>query len=452
MRNQRMRRIWILPMIVIFIGIWAPVANAQQKQDRRASIPTSLIPLAEGWANNSINAVIFRQSSITTYRDTQFTGFYDSGGHIVLAKRKLGSKKWKIHKTRYRANIKDAHNAISLAVDGRGFLHVSWGMHGEKLRYVRGKKPGSLHLTEKLKMTGKDETGVTYPAFYRLSDGDLLFMYRRGSSGNGDVMLNRYDTTTRQWTAVAHPLIDGQGERNAYMNSLAIDEEGKWHLSWTWRESWDVATNHDIMYAYSPDEGKTWQRSDGTTYSLPITQKNAEVVYPVSKGSELINQTSMTINGKGQPVIATYWKSEGLESPQYHIIWQDEQRWRARQVGNRSAPFSLSGGGTKRIPISRPQLVASDHKLFLIFRDLQRKGGISMATIWGDSYQQQRIKTLYKPAVEMWEPTLDRQAWKERGILYLFVQKVGQGDAEGLQRIGPQPIYILKWNPQEKKN
>lgn len=29
-------------------------------------------------------------------------------------------------------------------------------------------------------MTGKDEDDVTYPEFYRMPDGDLLFVYRSG--------------------------------------------------------------------------------------------------------------------------------------------------------------------------------------------------------------------------------------------------------------------------------
>ena len=35
-----------------------------------------------------------------------------------------------------------------------------------------------------------------------LPDGDLLFLFREGSSGNGDTFLNRYDTATRTWDNV----------------------------------------------------------------------------------------------------------------------------------------------------------------------------------------------------------------------------------------------------------
>ena len=105
-------------------------------------------------------------------------------------------------------------------------------------------------------MTGKDEDDVTYPEFYRMPDGDLLFVYRSGASGRGNLVLNRYDLKSRKWTRVQDVLIDGENQRNAYWQ-LYMDKAGVIHLSWVWRETWMVETNHDLCYAYSPDEGKT---------------------------------------------------------------------------------------------------------------------------------------------------------------------------------------------------
>ena len=48
------------------------------------------------------------------------------------------------------------------------------------------------------------------------------------------------------------------------------------HLSWCWRETFDVATNHDLCYARSADGGNTWTRSDGTPYQIPINADTAE--------------------------------------------------------------------------------------------------------------------------------------------------------------------------------
>lgn len=262
-------------------------------------------------------------------------------------------------------------------------------------------------------------------------------------------MVNRFDLASGEWKSIAHPLIDGQGERNAYINTVAIDDKGGWHFSWTWRETWDVATNHDIMYAYSPDEGQSWMKSDGKKYRLPITIDNAEIAYEIPQKSELINQTSMTVDSEGSPVIATYWRPEDTDSPQYHIITKKSNEWIARQVTNRENSFSLSGGGTKRIPISRPQIIAGDSRdLYMIFRDFERGGGISIARSTNSSYENWQISDIHTTSVGMWEPTYDRQAWENRRELYLFVQNVGQGDGETLEDIPPQKIFLLKWIPE----
>ena len=137
-----------------------------------------IVPVAKGWAKNSINATIFRRNSIVTHAGTQYISFYSEDRHVILAKRKLGTPKWQIHKTQHKGNTNDAHNSISIAVDGAGVLHVSWDHHCDPLRYCRGVSAGSLELTEKMPMTGKHEEKVTYPEFYNLPDGDLLFLYR----------------------------------------------------------------------------------------------------------------------------------------------------------------------------------------------------------------------------------------------------------------------------------
>lgn len=61
-----------------------------------------------------------------------------------------------------------------------------------------------------------------------------------------------------------------------------MDVAGTIHISWVWRESPDVASNHDMAYARSKDGGKTWERSTGEKYHLPIVADEAEspVKYP----------------------------------------------------------------------------------------------------------------------------------------------------------------------------
>ena len=292
------RRTVVLPLLLMISSLSISTLTAQSLQSEHAR----LIPIANGWARNQVNTVIFRRNSLTTHGRSQYVAFYDSYKRVILAKRRLGAEHWQIKRTQYKGNSEDAHNSISIAVDGDGFLHMAWNHHNSPLQYCRSIRSGSLELEPMVAMVGKNEERVTYPEFYSLPGGNLLFLYRDGVSGGGNLVLNHYDLKKKRWIRVQDKLIDGEGERNAY-SQMAVDQKGIIHLSWVWRESPDVATNHDMCYARSSDGGKTWQKSSGEQYQLPITAKTAENVWRIQQGSELINQTSMYADARSRPYI-----------------------------------------------------------------------------------------------------------------------------------------------------
>lgn len=409
-------------------------------------VKTRPIPIAEGWAKTSVNAVIFRKNSVTSFGKNQYAAFYDENSKVVVAKRKLGAKNWEIKQTNFSGNTKDAHNSISLAVDGRGFLHLAWNHHNSSLQYARSLKSESLEFSAELPMISNKENKVTYPEFYNLPDGNLLFLYRDGGSGNGNLVLNFYDAKTQKWTRVQNNLIDGEGKRNAYPQ-MTVDVSGTIHLSWVWRETPNVATNHDLAYAKSTDNGKTWQKSNGEKYVLPINSENAEIVWKIQQNSELINQTSMTADLRGNPFIATYWRDGNSDIPQFRVVYFDGKTWKMSQVSQRKTAFSLNGAGTKRIPVSRPQIVVNKEKVFVIFRDAERENRVSAAVSENIKENVWKVIDLSETEVGMWEPTFDQSLWNQRKELHLFVQNVGQGDGEKLENLPPQMISILEWKP-----
>lgn len=428
----------LLTLLLLAIGGWH-IAFAQH-----------LVEVGKGYSCTSVNTAVFRNNSLVTHGDEQYISYYDADGYLVIGKRKLDSKHWTLHRTQYQGNVKDAHNIISMMIDGEGYLHVSFDHHGHKLNYCRSIAPLSLELGDKIPMTGDDEGNVTYPEFYPLAGGDLLFVYRSGSSGRGNLVMNRYSLKDHKWTRVQDVLIDGEDKRNAYWQ-LYVDEKGTIHLSWVWRETWLVETNHDICYARSYDNGVTWYKSNGEQYELPIKLSNAEYACRLPQNCELINQTSMSADAGGNPYIATYWRDQDSDVPQYRIVWNDGKTWHNRQVTDRNTPFSLKGGGTKMIPIARPRIVVEGGEVFYIFRDEERGSRVSMAHASDASIGKWNITDLTDFSVDAWEPSHDTELWKKQRKLHLFVQHTRQGDGERTAEIEPQMIYVLEMDLNANK-
>ncbi|MFV8270678.1 BNR repeat-containing protein [Flavobacterium sp. GT2N3] len=403
--------------------------------------------LGFGWNNNSVNTVKFRKNALTTHNQYQFTAYYDEDSYLVLGKRNITMQNWEKVKTSYKGNTKDAHNDISIAIDGAGYLHVSWDHHDTNLRYAKSKSPFSLELGEQQTMTGKEELKVTYPEFYNLPNGSLLFFYRSGSSGRGNMVINFYDLKNKIWSQLQQNLLDGEEKRSAYWQA-SIDNRGIIHLSWVWRESWDVSTNHDLCYARSKDGGVTWEKSTGEKYNLPITAATAEYAWKIPQKSSLINQTAMATDKNGNPYIVSYWSEN--EIPQYQIVYLEKGNWKKINTRFRKTPFYLGGGGTKQIPISRPDIFIDDKGsnplLYILFRDEERGNKISIAVRNLNDKANWKIVDLTTDSVGQWEPNYDISLWKNKKKLHIFSQNVTQIDGEGLTNTVPSIVSVLQIN------
>ncbi len=402
-----------------------------------------LVEVGKGYGSTSVNTAVFRNNAIVTHGNVQYIAYYDAEGYLTLGKRILDSTAWTLQRSPYQGRVQDAHNVISLMVDGDGYLHVAFDHHVNKLNYCRSIAPDTLVLGDKEPMTGEEEDEVTYPEFYRLANGNLLFVYRSGRSGQGNLVMNRYDRETRRWKRVQDVLIDGENERNAYWQ-LCVDAAGTIHLSWVWRETSSVETNHDLCYARSSDGGRTWCRTNGEPYELPIRLGNAEYACHIPQGSDLINQTGMSTDAEGHPYISTYWRDAGSDVPQYRLVWHDGTAWHNSRVSHRQTPFSLKGTGTKMIPVARPRMVVDNGEVYYLFRDEERGSIVSLyhtKDIRSDNWQ---VTDLTDFAVNAWEPGYDTELWKTQRQLHIYVQDTRQGDGEQTVETEPQTVYVLE--------
>lgn len=399
-----------------------------------------LITAMPGYSRSSVNATIFCQP-LVSYKANQYMAWYAPDGKLMLGGRQLGDA-WGVASTDFKGNAADPHNGISLGVDGEGRLHMAWDHHGSPLHYAQAIDPGGLQLTPIMSMDKLREERVTYPEFFPLESGDLLFMCRDGASGKGDTILKRYFLKTRKWRTIANPLIGGEDARSAYTNRIAVDSDGSWYLSWSWRDSADAATNHDVCFSWI-DKNSVWRRSDRSPLAPPYTLKKCEVAREVPTGADLANSGTTAFDSKRHPMICTYWREKGDAAPQYRLLAHDGKRWSVKQVGERKLDFHLGGKGALRLPISRPLLLVDpDDRAIVVHRDEEHGDGI-FAWIAPPPYDKWELRKLDSRPVGDWEPTCDMTLWQKQNRLHLFHQRVEQLDnVEG--KLEPQPVSVLE--------
>jgi BNR repeat-containing family member len=424
-----------------------------------------------GRANDKVNAVPIRFNALTTVGNYQFISYYQGDGKLLVGRRPVGADTWDLFRTQFTANnINDDHDVSSIAIDGDGFLHMSWGMHATDFFYTKstasvlnanpinligGNTGNSAALNS---MTGLYNTSVTYPAFYNLPDGDLLFMYRNGSSGSGDYRLRRYDTATDQWSelgAGANQIWIGRQDPgsslpdvNAYPNALAFDSQGNIHATWTWRTSGaSYETNHNIMYARSPDGGATWTTMNGTPYTTPIYETNAQVAVAIPENNSLINTTGMAVDNFNQPVVASWWApgaAQGNNQRQYMLAWYDngQQQWRTSQISHRTSdnPNVLNEDNT---PIARPIVVVDDsNRVIVAYRDSEGTNGVTIAYSENTNRNDWKFVDITTADLGSWEPVIDNNRWNKDRVLSFLYQPTGLGQTSS-------PVSVLEWDSKK---
>lgn len=220
----------------------------------------------------------------------QYVAYYDYDRFLTIAQRELGSVEWQFYRFPVQMGWQTgAHAKLSLALDNQGFIHLScYRRHllqapdpPPMALYYRSKAPHSIEAFEHRYMITPRED-PHYPTYYTVGD-TLFFTYRDGGSGRGDQLLNRYDEARDTWVREFEtPLLDGQGERNAYVYGAGgplPGPDGRFHLLWVWRETPDHATNHSLSYARTVgDDLHQWESAAGVAVEPPFNIENRELL------------------------------------------------------------------------------------------------------------------------------------------------------------------------------
>ncbi|MCE5324995.1 MAG: glycoside hydrolase family 88 protein [Planctomycetaceae bacterium] len=286
---------------------------------------------------------------LLTHGRRQYVAYYDAQRRMTVAARDLDSRTWQYQVLPQKVGW-DSHNSITMAIDEAGQIHLAGNMHCVPLVYFRTSKGGDIATFKQVKsMTGQNEKRCTYPRFMRGAQGQLIFRYRDGSSGNGNEIMNVYDAAAGKWKRLLDaPLLDGRGKMNAYSTLI---HRGEWfHLAWVWRDTPDCQTAHDPSYARSRDLVH-WETADGKSLKLPITAATTGTridAIPIKGG---LLGVGLGFDSQSRP-LATYYKFDPAGKTQAFVARFDEGRWTPRQVSDWEHRWQFSGGGSIETKIS----------------------------------------------------------------------------------------------------
>ena len=410
----------------------------------------------------NVNSLPFTQDPLATVGDCQYAVWISGPRRVpLIAARDLLRGAWTepvdlsaVPDSPFTAETKlDPHHSYALGVDAQGRVHVAGNDHNEPLRYAVS-DPGDPARWQAGEMIGSEEERVTYPAFASLPDGALLFAYRDGRAGHGDVYLNRLPAGAGRWGRVGM-LVAGRGsDESPYLNHLAVGRDGVLHLSGCFRGKGGAAANRDVWHAVSDDGGSTWRSADGRLLELPLTHETVPIVVPTPpRGSGLVNQMGAAVGAAGRPHVS-YFHYDASGATQVALASWDGERWHSRDIAPGLTHRMETDTPIVDATVARPQIACTaDGNVWAVFRATHDGRGGRVSCIRCTPGLPLRELPLYDGDLGAWEPTLDSRALRERDELHLLltpappypVGKVGALDSAWAER----PIGVLTVRGEE---
>lgn len=280
------------------------------------------------------------------------------------------------------------HTQPSVAIDRTGRIHVVYNMHNMPWQYAVSTKANDISNFEFKGEFVTDETinlvkfksatpfpalgkaaipgnQITYPAFFKDRRGELYVTYRQAVRPKRPFAereyacgIARFDANTRLWKALGGDInvttadateagtvtaFCAQSGWWGYHPRLWFDAANAMHVSWAWRQGNAGGDCTNLSYAYSTDGGKTFKRSNGTAYTLPIRVTDGESVLanPTTKVS---CRTEIDSTVDGRPLISFQYYGAGFSMVD-------------RQVGGSwGQPYAAPYGGQVVISGGSPEL------------------------------------------------------------------------------------------------
>lgn len=170
----------------------------------------------------------------------------------------------------YGPPANDVHNTPSITIDGRGYLHVLAGTHGQPFPYARSLKPNdsASGWTKPVKLG--DGLRQTYIGLVCTPDDSLHAAFRLWGFGEEPFPLSHHARLAYQrkpadgeWATARKLVVAAFSEYSVYYHRLTIDRRGRLFLSYRyWSTHWFYRNDrfHDERrLLMSDDSGKTWR-------------------------------------------------------------------------------------------------------------------------------------------------------------------------------------------------
>lgn len=421
-----------------------------------STIDESALYLPAGQWGRTLNGRSFQQSALASFNGWQYATHFDADRRLCVDRRTLSDDKWEVIRFEdYRFKGNDTHNAAVLGIcPTDGTIHLSFDHHNHPLHY-RVSRAGVATDPVGVKWTpelfgpttdqleaGKKITRVTYPRFLVAPDQTFQFQCRIGGSGNGDAWLADYsDGKWRDFSACISGAgaYEGDKSRNAYENGYTYDSRGRLHVTWCWRETGDPMTNHDLLYAWSDDRGKTWRNDAGGvigqrgTKSMNLDSPGLRVwEIPTRRG--LMNSTTQATDSRNRIHVITWHLPDNVEPAatweatrslsRYFHYWRDDagawHRTGMSFIGNRGQMCFDANDDAYLVFVAddKLQIAAADAK---------------------DGWSQWRIIRT-EPGAFIDQPLIDTNRVRDAGVMSVFVQ-----EAPSSPQATASPLRVIEY-------
>ncbi len=383
--------------------------------------------------------------ALRTVGDKQFVAYYDANRMMTVASRTLGNVTWR--KTTLPSQLRwDSHNYVAMGIDEHGFVHVSGNMHADPLTYFRSANPYDIsEMHEPHRMVGKDERSVTYPRFFSDSQRRLLFSYRSGTCGNGNILVNRFEPEKGRWVRhLPAALFEGKhkGDNRAAYHKYTRDAEGNFHFFWMWRWTPMVETCHQICYAKTPDL-INWTNARGEQVLLPFRPDMEAVIIDntPSKGGMHNSRYQITLAPNGTPIIG-YIKYDDNGMTQLYVGRLSNGAWMIRKISDWDFRWRFHGGGDRMSRGGTFRLAGFTPDGLLTVSWTTEKGDRGIYRL--DPISLEHVES------DSTVPSADPKALRERLSDTPGLSICLQEDSAGPQPDGSR--YVLKWEARGKSH